>query len=61
MPPFFNLQKKSRQDKILLVLRTALKGCQDTAAINMSVCGDPLKKISGETIFIHSVPCGHTD
>lgn len=26
------------------MLRTALKGCQDSAAINISICGDPSKK-----------------
>lgn len=42
MAPFFTLKKKkkSQQDKILPVLRTALKECQDNVTINMNVCGD---------------------
>lgn len=41
---FLTCKKNSQQGKILPVLRTALKGCQDSAAINMSVCGDPSEK-----------------
>lgn len=51
MALFFKLFKKSR-NKTLPVLRTVLKGCQDSATINMSVCGDPSKKKKDKKEFL---------